>query len=41
MRYLVLIRIDEELEVSPEESDAGPRVEEMDGRGVRLRRATA
>ena len=36
MRYLLLICVEEGVEVSPEQADAGPWVAEMDGRGVRL-----
>jgi hypothetical protein len=35
VRYMLLICADESVEVSPEQSDAFPWVEEMDGRGVR------
>ena len=36
MKYLLLICSDGPLEAPPEELDADPWVEEMDGRGVRL-----
>jgi hypothetical protein len=35
MRYVLFVCGDESIEVSPEESDAEPWVQEMDGRGVR------
>jgi hypothetical protein len=36
MRYLMLVCASETVQVTPEEADAGPWVEEMDGRGVRI-----
>jgi hypothetical protein len=36
MKYLLLIMSGESVQVSPEESDPTPWVEEMEGRGVRL-----
>jgi hypothetical protein len=37
MRYMLLICGDQNLEISPDLSDPVPWVEEMEGRGVRLR----
>jgi hypothetical protein len=36
MKYLLMICVDESIEVSPEEAEVGPWVEEMHRRGVRL-----